>query len=101
VATDGSNTATEAVRVAIELAKTFGATLHIASVYSSGNTSAAAWSGLSIPYPEGTDPGEDAAVHTDAMASDDRAQGVPTQTHVMPGFVVEQVIAIAAAQKLS
>ena len=37
VATDGSETAGEAVRVAVELAKTFGATLHIVSVYQSGS----------------------------------------------------------------
>jgi len=87
-------------RVAVQLAKTFGATLHIAIVYSSGNTSATAWSDMGIPYAEGTDPGEDAEVHADAMASDARTQSVPRQTHVMPGFVVEQVLSIAAAQSV-
>jgi|GEM_PF-3410202 nucleotide-binding universal stress UspA family protein len=33
VATDGSETASEAVRIAMELAKELGATLHVVSVY--------------------------------------------------------------------
>ena len=40
VATDGSETAAEAVRVATEMARSFGATLHIANVYKAGGASA-------------------------------------------------------------
>ncbi|MGA3216282.1 MAG: universal stress protein [Acidimicrobiales bacterium] len=97
VASDGSETATKAVRVATELAKTFGATLHIASVYSSAD-STMALSGLSVPYAEGEDPASTATTHAEAMAADARAVGVSTETHVMPGFVVEQILAIARAQ---
>ena len=35
VATDGSETAGEAVRIALELAKTFGAKLHVCLLYTS------------------------------------------------------------------
>jgi nucleotide-binding universal stress UspA family protein len=98
VATDGSNTATEAVRVATELAKTFGATLHIASVIMSPDSSAMAWSGLSIPYVEGGDPAASAAAHTEAMAADAQAKGVSAKTHVMPGFIVDQILSIAVRE---
>jgi len=98
VATDGSATASEAVRVATELARTLGATLHIASVYGSVDTSALAWSGISVKV-DGDEPGE-AASHAEAMAADARAKGVTAKTHVMPGFVVDQVLAIAIEQDI-
>jgi nucleotide-binding universal stress UspA family protein len=100
VATDGSETAAEAVRVATELAKIFGATLHIASVFTSIESSAMAWSGLSIPYVEGADPASVAAAHTEARAADAKAKGVSAQTHVMPGFIVEQILDIAVKEKV-
>lgn len=97
VATDGSATASEAVRVATELARIFGATLHIASVYGSVETSAMAWSGIGI-HVEEDEPDQHVAAHTEAMAADARAKGVNAKTHVMPGFVVERILAIAAEQ---
>jgi nucleotide-binding universal stress UspA family protein len=57
-----------------------------------------ALSGLSVPYAEGEDPASTATTHAEAMAADARAVGVSTETHVMPGFVVEQILAIARAQ---
>ncbi|MGA3352277.1 MAG: universal stress protein [Acidimicrobiales bacterium] len=100
VATDGSATASEAVRAAIELAQVFGATLHIASVYNTADTSAMAWSGMTIPYVEGEDPGGDAAAHTEAMAAGARSKGISVETHVMPGYVVEQILGVAVKQKV-
>jgi nucleotide-binding universal stress UspA family protein len=100
VATDGSATASEAVRVATGLAEALHATLHIASVYGSGDTSAMAWSGMSIPYVEGDDPGAEAAGHTEAMAARARAKGLEVKTHVMPGFVVERILDIAVKEQV-
>jgi nucleotide-binding universal stress UspA family protein len=100
VATDGSATASEAVRVAIELSLSFGATLHIASVYGTSDTSAMAWSGIGIPYVEGDDPGEEASVHTEAMASSARTKGIKVETHVLPGYVVERILDVAVKQKI-
>ena len=97
VATDGSATASEAVRVATELARIFGATLHIASVYGSVETSAMAWSGVTVQV-EGDESGHHAAAHTEALAADARAKGVTAKTHVLPGFVVERILAVASEQ---
>ena len=55
VATDGSETAGEAVRIAVELAKTFGATLHVVSVYQSGSKAALRITELTGAYPGSVD----------------------------------------------
>jgi nucleotide-binding universal stress UspA family protein len=100
VATDGSETSAEAVQVATELAKTFGATLHIASVYHSDASSAAVWAGVGIAFPEGADPRSFAETQTEEMASRARAKGVSTQTHVTTGLVVERILAVAVEQNV-
>lgn len=97
VATDGSETASKAVRTAIELSKTFGATLHIASVYRP-EVSARAWSDARVAHGEEIDPAGVAATHTELMASHARAEGVPTRTHVVTGFVAERIVSIAKEQ---
>ena len=94
VATDGSETAAEAVRVAINLAKTFGARLHIATVHRP-EVSARAWSDAKVSYREEHDPAGVAATQTESMAVQARAEGVPTQTHVVTGFVAERIVSIA------
>jgi nucleotide-binding universal stress UspA family protein len=55
---------------------------------------------MAIPYVEGADPAADAARHTEARAAEARAKGVTAQTHVMPGFIVERIIAIAIEEKV-
>jgi nucleotide-binding universal stress UspA family protein len=92
VATDGSETAAEAVRVATELAKVFDATLHIASVYRSGALGAPE---MKMALPEGVDRGSLAETHTESAASHARTKGVSVETHVASGDVAEQIVSIA------
>ena len=94
VATDGSETASEAVRVATELATTFGATLHIASVYKAGG-SALKVPDMTMAVPEGVDRGSVAATQTDAIAALARSKGVTVETHVVSGNVADNIVAIA------
>ncbi len=100
VATDGSETAAEAVKVATELAKIFGATLHIVNVWRSDEGGAAGWARISVPYPGGAEPWSFAETQTEAMASEARARGVSVQTHVTTGFVVERILATAVEQNV-
>lgn len=98
VATDGSDSASEAVRVATEMARTFGATLHIANVYRSGG-------GVRVPdmtmaVPEGLDRGSVAETLTESVASEARAKGITVETHVASGNVADSVVAIAEAQNI-
>lgn len=97
VATDGSETAAEAVRVATELAKVFEATLNIASVYGTGT--------LRVPEmhmapPEGVDHLSIAESHTESAAAHARTHGVSAQTHVRSGDVAERIVAIAEEQNV-
>jgi len=94
VATDGSETAAEAVRVAIDLAKAIGATLHITTVHRP-EVSARAWSDTKVAYREELDPAGAATSQTESMAAQARAEGVPTKTHVVTGFVAERIVSIA------
>ncbi|MGD0439427.1 MAG: universal stress protein [Acidimicrobiales bacterium] len=94
VATDGSETAAEAVRVAIDLAKAIGATLHITTVHRP-EVSARAWSDTKVAYREELDPAGVATSQTESMAAQARAEGVPTKTHVVTGFVAERIVSIA------
>jgi nucleotide-binding universal stress UspA family protein len=98
VATDGSETAAEAVRMATEMARTFGATLHIASVYRSGG-------GVKVPdmtmaVPEGLDRGSVAETQTESIAAAARAKGLTVETHVLSGNVADAVVAIAEEQNI-
>ncbi|MGD0084825.1 MAG: universal stress protein [Acidimicrobiales bacterium] len=98
VATDGSETASEAVRVATELAKLFGATLHVANVYRSGQRGTLNVPGFSLGYPEGIDSGSVAQTQAESVASHARTKGVKAHTHVVTGNVAEQIVAIAEKQ---
>jgi nucleotide-binding universal stress UspA family protein len=99
VATDGSDTASEAVKVATELAQTFGATLHILSVTSDRGPE------LRVPdmhhtYPEGIDRRSMAETHTEASASRARTKGLTAQTYVVTGDVAERIVEIAEEQQV-
>jgi nucleotide-binding universal stress UspA family protein len=98
VATDGSETAAEAVRVATELAEVFGATLHIASVYRAGQGGKLRVPEMQMAYPEGVDSASVAATQTESIASAARTRGLSAQTHVMTGNVAERIVAIAEEQ---
>jgi nucleotide-binding universal stress UspA family protein len=100
VATDGSDTAAEAVRVAIEMSKTFGSTLHVAQVYRTGGSSRMSVPDMKMALPEGISPGSVASTQSDAAASLARSQGVETVTHVVSGDVAKQIVAVAEEAKV-
>jgi nucleotide-binding universal stress UspA family protein len=100
VATDGSETATQAVVVATELAKTFGATLHVANVYKGGRADNLAVREFTMAYPEGIDRGSVAATRAESAASYARSKGVKTKSHAVQGDAAEQIVALAADQKI-
>ena len=94
VATDGSETAAEAVRVATEMAQTFGATLHLATVYRSGGGSTRV-PDMTMAPPEGLDRGSVASSLIDSIASEARTKGVNVETHVVTGNVADAVVTLA------
>ena len=100
VATDGSETAGEAVRVAVELAKTFGATLHVVSIYQSGSKAALRVTELSGAYPGSVDTLSIADTLLEGIASNARAQGIETKTHATSGTVADRIVSIAEDQQV-
>jgi nucleotide-binding universal stress UspA family protein len=100
VATDGSETAAEAVRVATEMARTFGATLHLATVYRSGGGGGVRVPDMTMTPPEGLDRGSVAGTLIDSIAADARTKGVAVETHVVTGNVADAVVAIAEDQNI-
>src|ERR1039458_8470777 len=100
VATDGSETAAQAVRVATEMARTFGATLHLATVYRSGGGGTIKVPDMTMAPPEGLDRDSVATTLIDSIASEARTKGVAVETHVVSGNVADSVVAIAEAQNI-
>ncbi len=98
VATDGSETASQAVQAATELASTFGATLHIATVYRAGEGAALNVPGMTLGQPEGIDRGSVAATAVESAASYARTKGVNAETHVVTGDIAERIVEIAEEQ---
>jgi len=97
VATDGSQTAAEAVRVAIELAAMFEATLHVVNIHRPSTGSTLGVAAMTIP-PEAVDLGEDAATHAESVASLARQKGLSALSHVGSGDPASQIVAIAKEQ---
>jgi nucleotide-binding universal stress UspA family protein len=101
VGTDGSETAAEAVRQAIDLAKLAGATLSVVSAYSpiperkvkDEQRSAPA----DVQYEIG--PREDVNLILDAAAADVRKEGIEVQTHPVEGDPAEAILGIAEETK--
>jgi nucleotide-binding universal stress UspA family protein len=90
VGTNGSETATDAVRVASELALAIGATLHVVEVYKPGQ--------VNVPgtkYPERFDHRSIAENHVESEASAARSKGLETKTHLLTGDVAKQIVALA------
>jgi nucleotide-binding universal stress UspA family protein len=100
VATDGSETAGEAVRIAVELAKTFGATLHIVSVYQSGSKGALRIPEMTGAYPGSADSLSIADTVLEAIAANARTQGVETKTYAASGPVAERIVSVAEEQQV-
>jgi nucleotide-binding universal stress UspA family protein len=101
VGTDGSETAAEAVRQAVDLAKLAGATLSIVSAFSpvperkvkSQQQDAPA----DVQYEIG--PREDVNLILDAAAADARKEGIEVQTHPVEGDPAEAILNVAEETK--
>ncbi len=101
VGTDGSETAAEAVRQAIDLAKMSGATLGIVSAYSPISERKVKDEQRDAPadvqYEIG--PREDVNLVLDAAAADARKEGIEVQTHPVEGDPAEAILKVAEDTK--
>jgi nucleotide-binding universal stress UspA family protein len=101
VGTDGSETAAEAVRQAIELARLTGASLSLVSAYqpASGRRVQAeqAEAPADVQYEIG--PREDVNLILDAAAADARQQGVEVQTHPVEADPADAILNVAEETK--
>lgn len=95
VGTDGSETASEAVRVATEIAKVFGATLHIANVYSTIDTNPTKAADMSLAYLADVEKGKEATKHGKALAAAAKKAGVTAHVHVVTGSPGERIVDLA------
>jgi len=101
VGTDGSDTAAEAVRQALDLAKLSGAQLSIVSAYEplpkrrvEEEKQAAP---ADVQYEIG--PREDVNLVLDAAAADARKEGIEAQTHPVQGEPAEAILNVAEETK--
>jgi nucleotide-binding universal stress UspA family protein len=101
VGTDGSETAAEAVRQAIDLAKLTGASLSIVSAYAPVPERKVKEQQREAPadvqYELG--PREDVNLVLDAAAGDARKDGVEVQTHPIEGDPAEAILSVAEETK--
>lgn len=101
VGTDGSDTAAEAVRQAIDLAKLSGATLSIVSAYAPVPGRRVQGEKLSAPpdiqYEIG--PREDVNLILDAAAAAARKEGIEVQTHPVEADPADAIIDVAEQTK--
>jgi nucleotide-binding universal stress UspA family protein len=101
VGTDGSETAAEAVRQAVDLAKLSGAQLSIVSAYGSIPKRRVDGEKLDAPadvqYEIG--PREDVNLVLDAAAAAAKKEGVEVQTHPVEGEPAESILNVAEETK--
>jgi nucleotide-binding universal stress UspA family protein len=101
VGTDGSETAAEAVRQALDLAKLAGAQLSIVSAYAPVSKRRVEGEQLDAPadvqYEIG--PREDVNLVLDAAAADARKEGIEVQTHPVEGDPAEAILNVAEQTK--
>ncbi len=97
VGTDGSDTAAEAVRQAIDLAKLSGATLSIVSAYApiSKRRIQDEAEGAPSDIAHGIGPREDVNLVLDAAAAEARAAGVEVQTHPVEADPADALLNVA------
>jgi nucleotide-binding universal stress UspA family protein len=97
VGTDGSETAAEAVRQAVDLAKLAGAKLSIVSAYAAVPTRRLAEEKQEAP-PDvhyGIGPREDVNLVLDTAAAAAKKEGVEVQTHPVEGDPAEAILNVA------
>jgi len=101
VGTDGSETATQAVTQAIELARLSGAQLGIVSAYSAsaGRRSGAEAQEAPADVQYELGPREDINLVLDAAAADAKAAGVEVQTHAVEADPADAILNVAEETK--
>lgn len=101
VGTDGSDTATGAVRQAVELAKATGASLAIVSAYAAGPGSADVDDSVEIPGDVQHEFGPRAEVNMvlDAAAGEAKQAGVDANTHPREGDPADALLDVAEEVK--
>jgi nucleotide-binding universal stress UspA family protein len=101
VGTDGSETAAEAVRQAVDLAKLAGAQLSIVSAYEPVSKRRVEGEKLDVPadvqYEIG--PREDVNLVLDTAAAEAKKQGVEVQTHPVEAEPAEAILNVAEETK--
>jgi nucleotide-binding universal stress UspA family protein len=97
VGTDGSDTATEAVRQAIELAQSAGATLEVVSAYEPVPQDRLREEASEVPgdVAHGVGPREDVNVALEAAAGPARQAGVEVKTHAREGEPADAILDVA------
>jgi nucleotide-binding universal stress UspA family protein len=96
VGTDGSDSAAEAVRAARDLAKMFGATLHIVTAYKPKPVRVA---GVPEEFREQLGPGGAADTILDDQCAQARAAGLTVTGHAETGDPAEAIVAVAEREK--
>jgi len=101
VGTDGSETAAEAVRQAVDLAKLSGAQLSIVSAYApiSGRRVQGEQSEAPADVQYEIGPREDVNLVLDAAAADARKEGIEVQTHPVEGDPADAILNVAEETK--
>jgi nucleotide-binding universal stress UspA family protein len=101
VGTDGSETAAEAVRQAVDLAKLAGATLSIVSAYApvSSRRVQGEQSGAPADVQYEIGPREDVNLVLDAAAAAARKEGIEVQTHPIEADPAEAIHSVAETTK--
>lgn len=101
VGTDGSDTAEQAVKQAIELARLSGAQLGIVSAYSSsaGRRTGAEAQEAPADVQHELGPREDINIVLDAAAADAKAAGVDVQTHAVEADPADAILNVAEETK--
>jgi nucleotide-binding universal stress UspA family protein len=97
VGTDGSETAAEAVRQAVELAKLAGATLSVVSAYAPIPERQVKGEQLDAPadVQHEIGPREDVNLVLDSAAAEARKEGIEVQTHPVEGDPAEAILNVA------
>jgi nucleotide-binding universal stress UspA family protein len=97
VGTDGSDTAAEAVRQAIDLAKLSGAQLSIVSAYAPVSPRQVQGEKLNAPadVQHEIGPREDVNLVLDAAAADARKEGIEVQTHPVEADPADAILNVA------
>jgi nucleotide-binding universal stress UspA family protein len=101
VGTDGSETAAEAVRQAVDLAKLSGAQLSIVSAYEpvSGRRLQDEQQGVPADVEYAVGPREDVNLTLDAAAAQARQEGIDVRTHPVEGNPAEAILGVAEEVK--